>query len=104
MLFGLSDHAIQKLEHAFKQDARIKKVWLYGSRALGTQKPMSDIDLCIEAAGLQLADLHRLEVKIDDLNLPWKVDLSLKNYIDNPALIEHIETVGIEFLRLTKNK
>ena len=97
-LFGLPDSAVEKLKQVFKQNASIANVWLYGSRALGTYKPASDIDLCVEAAGLQLRDLHSLESKIDDLNLPWKVDLSLKHQIDNPALKDHIEKFGINFL------
>lgn len=98
MLFGLPDSAIQKLRRIFEADVRITHVWLYGSRALGKEKPASDIDLCIEGLGLQLADLHALENKIDELYLPWKVDLSLKHHIDNPALLNHIQNVGIDFL------
>lgn len=79
MLFGLPDSAILKLRQVFEQDARITNVWLYGSRALGREKPSSDIDLCVEASSLLLRDLHILESKIDDLYLPWKVDLSLKH-------------------------
>ncbi|MDP8568071.1 nucleotidyltransferase family protein [Methylophilus aquaticus] len=101
MTFGLPDTAIQKLKEVFNQDTRIENVWLYGSRALGREKPASDIDLCIEAEALKLRDLHLIEGKIDDLNLPWKVDLSLKHQIDNPALVAHIEQLGINFLTRT---
>lgn len=101
MIFGLPDTAIQKLKEVFNQESRIENVWLYGSRALGREKPASDIDLCIEAEALKLRDLHMIERKIDDLNLPWKVDLSLKHQIDNPALVAHIEQSGINFLNRT---
>ncbi len=79
------------------------QVWLYGSRATGKQKPASDIDLCIEGLSLQLGDLHAFENKIDELLLPWKVDLSLKHQIDNPALLNHIQNVGIGFLSNQEN-
>lgn len=98
MLFGLPDIEVKKLQQVFENDKRVSQVWLYGSRATGKQKAASDIDLCIEGAQLSLADLHSFEVRIDDLFLPWKVDLSLKHQIDNPALIQHIENVGIGFL------
>lgn len=98
MLFGLPDSVIQKLRQVFEGDCRIVQVWLYGSRATGKQKPFSDIDLCIEGANLKLNDLHALESKIDDLNLPWKVDLSLKHQINNPVLLNHIQNIGIGFL------
>ena len=103
MLFGLPDYVVKEIRQVFLLDNCIKSVWLYSSRALGTQKPASDIDLCIEAATLELNDLHKLEVKVEALGFPWKVDLSIKRFIDNPALIQHIENVGIDFLS-TKNK
>lgn len=98
ILYGLPDVAMQSLKKIFMQDSRVKNVWLYGSRATGKQKPASDIDLCIEGANLTLTDLHTLEIKIDDLLLPWKIDLSLKHQIDNPALLKHISNVGINIL------
>lgn len=98
MLFGLPDAAVQKLQQVFETEKRVSEVWLYGSRATGKQKPTSDIDLCIEGEDLSLADLHNFENRIDELYLPWKVDLSLKHQIDNPALIQHIEHMGVPFL------
>ncbi len=102
MLFGLPDIAVQKLQQVFENNERVSQVWLYGSRATGKQKTASDIDLCIEGADLSLADLHSFENKIEDLYLPWKVDLSLKHQIDNPALIQHIENAGISFFSSRK--
>jgi uncharacterized protein len=97
-LYGLPETAMQSLKKIFLQDGRIENVWLYGSRATGKQKPASDIDLCIEGANLSLTDLHALENEIDDLLLPWKIDLSLIHQIDNPALLKHITDVGINIL------
>jgi uncharacterized protein len=31
---------------------------------------------------------------VDDLMLPWNVDLSLLSHIDNPDLLDHIARVG----------
>jgi hypothetical protein len=35
-----------------------------------------------------------MENELDDLLLPWMIDLSIFNNIANLALIEHIERVG----------
>ena len=43
---------------------------LYGSRALGTCRPGSDIDLCIEGESLGLTELLSIENRMDDLLLP----------------------------------
>lgn len=98
MSFGLPSPVVDKLKTVFRDDPRILKVWLYGSRALGRERPGSDVDLCIEGKSLQLDDLLDIEMRIDELDLPWKIDLALMHNINNPALIEHIRRVGIVLL------
>lgn len=96
--FGLPVHAVEKLRGVFAEWPQIQRVLLYGSRAKGNYRPGSDIDLSIEDdEELSLAQLLAIENRIDDLLLPWMVDLSLKRQIDNPALLEHIRRVGIPF-------
>ena len=95
--YGLPLHAINALNTIFKTYAHINKVILYGSRAKGTYRDGSDIDLCIDGPLLGLTELLAIENKIDDLLLPWKIDLSLKHTIDNQELIDHIDRVGILF-------
>lgn len=97
--FGLPDDAVERLCAVFRAWPQICTVLLYGSRAKGTYRQGSDIDLTIEAEGLSLEQLLAIENQIDDLLLPWMVDLSIKARIDNPALLEHIERVGVPFYR-----
>jgi predicted nucleotidyltransferase len=94
---GLPGHAVEKICAIFRDFSQIRRVVLYGSRALGTHRPGSDIDLCIEAESLGLTELLFIENRMDDLLLPWKLDLSLLHQIDNPALLDHIRRVGITF-------
>jgi len=94
---GLSKQALQKMRGVLRDYPQIKRVLLYGSRAIGTYHPGSDIDLCIEGESLGLTELLSIENRIDDLLLPWKFDLSLLHQIDNPALLEHIRRVGVIF-------
>lgn len=76
---------------------QIEKVILYGSRAKGTFKKNSDIDLTLVAPEMSLSDLLKIENEIDDLLLPYKVDISLHHQIDNHELMNHISRVGKEF-------
>lgn len=94
---GLPTHAIEALQKVFHQYPQIDSVWLYGSRAKGNWRNGSDIDLTIMDNGLTLAQQLTLENQIDDLLLPWSVDLSRYSDIDNPALIDHIKRIGICF-------
>ncbi len=63
------------------------------SRALGTFRPGSDIDLTLKGS-LSHRDLLALESELDELMLPYKIDLSLFHQIDNARLVQHIEQVG----------
>ena len=95
-VFGLPVHVLNDICDVFRKHHNIKKVILYGSRAMGNYRLGSDIDLCVEADGMELTQLLAIENQIDDLLLPWKVDLSSKHQIDNPDLLHHIQCVGIE--------
>ena len=72
----------------------VEQVILYGSRAKGNYKEGSDIDLTLKG-NLTFDDLVKMSVTLDDLNLPWKMDLSLYSQIENKDLLDHIDRVGI---------
>lgn len=98
-LYGLPAYAVEQLCELFSQWPQIEVVVLYGSRAKGNFRPGSDIDLTIQGKTLDLSALLAIENQIDDLLLPWSVDLSLLHLIDNASLVEHIERVGVPFYR-----
>ena len=94
---GLSEKTVTSLQNVFKQNPKISFVILYGSRANGNFKNGSDIDLTLKGQELNLSDLLKLENEIDNLLLPYKVDLSLYHQIESAELLEHIERVGKVF-------
>lgn len=93
---GLSPQTQTLLNSVFAKYPHIQKIVLYGSRAKGNFKTGSDIDLTILGENVSLNDLLKIQDEIDDLLLPYKVDLSLYHTIDNSELIEHIQRVGID--------
>ncbi|WP_025916044.1 nucleotidyltransferase domain-containing protein [Herminiimonas sp. CN] len=95
--FGLTESTIGKIAMVFSQHPEIEKALLYGSRAKGNYRRGSDIDLTLIGDALSHALLSRIETQIDDLLLPYTVDLSLFKHIDNPDLVDHIDRVGIVF-------
>lgn len=96
-LFGLSLDTVNKLNRVFIQHPAINLVVLYGSRAKGNYRLGSDIDLVIKGSEIPFAEFLQIENQIDDLMLPYTVDLSQFCLIDNPDLIGHINRVGVEF-------
>ena len=93
--YGLPPHVLERVNTVFQRWPQIDRAVLYGSRAMGNFRTGSDIDLCLEAPTMQIADLLKLCGQIDDLLLPWKVDLALKHTIENSDLVAHIERVGV---------
>lgn len=94
---GLSENTINKIHQVFAEYPQIKTVLLYGSRAKGTFRNGSDIDLSIKNSQLSHNDLISLELALDDLMTPYSFDVSILEKIENDALVEHIERAGRVF-------
>lgn len=95
--FGLSSESIFKIKNIFREHRLIEKSILYGSRAKGNYRPNSDIDITLVAPKMTTQELLKIENELDDLLLPYKIDLSLFHTLENSDLVEHIQRVGIEF-------
>ena len=95
--FGLKESTIDRINAVFSQYPDIEKVVLYGSRAKGNYREGSDIDLTLMGGALSHAQLNRIETQIDDLLLPYTIDISIFESIDNANLIDHIRRVGVVF-------
>lgn len=95
MPYGLSDETLARIRDVFAAHPEIEKAVLYGSRAKGNFRAGSDIDLCLAGEAVSLAQQLRIEAELDDLLLPYKIDLSRFHALDNPALVDHIERVGV---------
>ncbi|NQT58678.1 MAG: nucleotidyltransferase domain-containing protein [Bacteroidetes bacterium] len=92
--FGLPKKVIQSFCSIFSCYPEIDQVILYRSRAKGTFREGSAIDLTIKSDTLSLQQLNRIEDNIDDLLLPYSLDISLFSFIDNPDLVNHINRAG----------
>ncbi len=101
MRIGLSEETIQAINNVFKQYPKIKKVILYGSRAKGTHKPSSDIDLVIMTDNMEFEEYLQLQVQLDELMLPYAIDLSIFKDIEHEDLIDHIQRAGVIFYEQT---
>lgn len=94
--YGIKEKDWVSILSIIKKSEKIEHVILYGSRAKGNFKYNSDIDLVLVGQEISFLELANIENELDDLLLPYKIDLSLYHAIDNPDLIEHIQRVGIQ--------
>ena len=94
MKFGLKEKVLEQIQHVFSEFPQLEEAILYGSRAKGTHKDGSDIDLTLKGGSLNLEVLNQIRSKLDDLPLPYTFDLSIFSQIDNAELVDHIHRVG----------
>ena len=93
-LFGIEERIINSLQEVFSHYSEIEKVLLYGSRAKGCYSKGSDIDIVIIAPGMDFSKYLKLYSDLDDLEIPYTVDVTKYDLIDN-KMKEHIQRVGI---------
>ncbi|MBF0138294.1 MAG: nucleotidyltransferase domain-containing protein [Magnetococcus sp. DMHC-1] len=97
MKHGLSVATVEKIQGVLARFPEIDQAILYGSRAKGHFKPGSDIDLTLLGANLTLKLCSIIAETLDDLLLPYTIDLSVFAQLNHPELQEHIERVGLVF-------
>jgi predicted nucleotidyltransferase len=92
---GLSPENQAILKAVLKPYAsKIETVGLFGSRAQGTYRESSDIDMVLYGS-LAKPDIDRLYTLFEESELPVKVDIHAYDLIDYPPLKHHIDKVMI---------
>jgi len=92
---GLPLRTVERIKSGLSRFPEIEQATLYGSRALGRHRPGSDIDLSLSGSALSGTVLARIDTALDELLLPWRFDLSIREQLRSPDLIDHIERVGV---------
>ena len=95
MEYGLKNEILSSLSIVFSKIKNIEKVILYGSRAKGNFTNGSDIDITLLGKNLSLNNsIYPLMEAIEELYLPYTIDISIFSQIENTALTEHIKLCG----------
>jgi len=93
---GLLESDLTLIARAATQLPEIQQVILFGSRAKGTQKPGSDVDLAIKGQNLAYETAIRLASLLnEETPLPYFFDVVNYDAITEPQLLEHIDRVGV---------
>ena len=95
---GLTDHEVVLMCSVFGAHPDIREAILFGSRAKGTFRPQSDVDLAL----IGLADDLEAEAVADDLDrlpLPYRFDVKAHDAIAYQPLRDHIRRVGVSLYR-----
>jgi predicted nucleotidyltransferase len=93
--FGLSEESIKWILRVIRIFPEIEEVIIFGSRAKGSSKPGSDIDLAIKGNFPDFTYPEKLRNMLENgLYLPYFFDVVDYSKIKNPDLKGHIDRVG----------
>ncbi len=101
---GIPEKDFIRIIDKITENAKVRKIILFGSRAKGNYRNGSDIDLAINAPGINMAELNEIKANIEDLNFPYFIDIiDIKNIV-NQDLIDHIRRIGKDVYLYYGNK
>jgi len=94
-MIGLSDSELQTIRDVFSRFSDISEVILFGSRARGTHRPSSDVDLALKGKNLSIDTLSKLRYILEEeTNLPYFFDIVIYDRVENEALKREIDEGG----------
>ncbi len=99
---GLPFQKIESFINILSKNEKIEEVLLFGSRAIGNFKTGSDIDLAIKGEDIDINLVSSLIAKTEDLWFPYTLDIIIYKQINEPALTQHINRVGISIYKKTQ--
>ncbi len=100
MKFGLTEKEEASIKQVFDEFPEIQEVFIFGSRAMGSFKPASDIDLAIKGDLIDLTLLGKIKTRLEEsIPVPYFFDLVNFETISHQELKNHIREHGIVFYK-----
>jgi predicted nucleotidyltransferase len=97
---GLDAKSLGLIKSCLEKYPDIVWVKIYGSRAKGNYRHVSDIDLAFSSA---VNNSSKLLGVLDNLPLPYLFDVTHYESLKNQALKEHIDRVGVLIYAMQKD-
>lgn len=95
---GLSQAHLSAMRGVFRQFPWLQEVRLYGSRAKGTYRSNSDVDLALMGP-VPALQAQAVALALDELPMPYLFDVQAYADIRHAPLREHIDRVGVVLYR-----
>lgn len=91
--FGLDARTRALLDGVLERYPAVREARVFGSRALGTHRAESDIDIALYG-DIDDALAARVAGELDELPLPYQFDVRAYSSVMHAGLREHIDRVG----------
>lgn len=92
--WGLTTRHLQLIAETLAQFPEVLEARIFGSRALGTFKPGSDVDLVLYGQGPLACATRISRILNEDLPLPHRFDVCDYATISDPDMKAHIDQFG----------
>lgn len=92
---GLPARTVEQIARVMARFPAVEKAVLFGSRAKGTHKPGSDIDLSLVGEALDWRTVGKIYDALDDLLLPYRFSLILFDRNTDPDVAAHVARAGV---------
>jgi len=96
--FGLLDSDLDEIQGVLQNQPKVEKAWIFGSRAKGSYKTGSDVDIALIGTDLDFETISQISYLLnEETNMPYKFDVVNVETLNEPALKDHIRRIGISF-------
>jgi predicted nucleotidyltransferase len=93
MNIGLTDSQKNEIRKVLREFKSVESAVLFGSRAMGTNSPSSDVDIAL-TGDISLRDHIRISAQLNESKALLKYDVARYSILTNKKLIEHIRKYG----------
>ena len=97
MRYGLTDIQFEQIIGIISKYPEIQQALIFGSRADGTNKESSDVDIAIKCPASDTTTIGKLLVDFEESSLPFFFDVVDYNKTENEKLKSHIDMYGVVF-------
>ncbi|MEY3051611.1 MAG: hypothetical protein RLY31_1396 [Bacteroidota bacterium] len=102
--FGLKPGDLEMICRILEKEPNIEQALIFGSRAKGNYKPGSDVDIALKGENLISQVVTDVSFQLNEETImPYKFDVLNYHTIREPALVAHINSVGIVFYNKSTN-
>ncbi|HOO81244.1 MAG TPA: nucleotidyltransferase domain-containing protein [Alphaproteobacteria bacterium] len=100
--FGLPPLTIDNIRRFLMGWPEIERIEIFGSRAMGNYRYNSDIDICVWGEAIDPDLFSRIRSGLQDLPIPYKIDVVQYETISHPPFKAHIDEHGVDFFKALK--
>jgi uncharacterized protein len=94
--FGLGPAQLEEIMGVIASVDRVERAVVFGSRAMGTHKPGSDVDICVFGRELDAEAVSELSRRLNnETTTAFVIDVLGYAAIDSPSLRHHIDQEGV---------